>query len=274
MNQPSGSVVNITTARVVQNSEVSPPGALHTVNKLMLNIMPNDEVYEPGMDVAFKRDGDGAGWHHYTVEQIGEVPFEGSIDLTLYIRQQDPAQSSGVSAWLCGLETGEQIEMSGPCRYPFYPPNGSRSNIIMIGAGAGMVPFRWLARKIQNRGLDWMGKVLMLNGAQTGLDEIYLNDSEKDLDQYFDHESFRAFEALKTRYSATAIGSKANVEAHAAALWQLLGQGSVYVYLAGYRDVIERFDQAMQEHVRMPGRWEAEKTRLMRNGHWQQFLYD
>jgi NAD(P)H-flavin reductase len=162
----------------------------------------------------------------------------------------------------------------GPFPNPFYAPMGSRSNLIMIGAGTGMVPFRWLARKIQARRLDWMGKVLMLEGSETGIDELYLNRSLIDAGQYFDDTSRRAFEALKTRYSAVASDMAPDPAELRDALWRLMGQGSVYVYLAGYSDIAEALDQAMDAHLRLPGRWAEAKEALKRDGHWLEHLYE
>jgi hypothetical protein len=144
----------------------------------------------------------------------------------------------------------------------------------MIGAGCGMVPFRWLAHKIQGRKLDWMGKVLMLEGDESGVDRLYLNRPGIDQDQYFDNVTQRAFEALKTRYSATASDTLASPAANRDALWRLMGQGHVYVYLAGYRSIAEALDRAMSDHLRLPGRWEEAKADLVRSGHWLEFLYD
>ena len=137
-----------------------------------------------------------------------------------------------------------------------------------------MVPFRWLARKIQARGLDWMGKVLMLEGEDTGVERLYLNRPLIDEDQYFDDVSRRAFEALKTRYSAVASDAGPSASANRDALWRLMGQGRVYVYLAGYRQVADALDAAMEAHLRLPGRWAEAKAALKRNGHWLEFLYD
>lgn len=151
---------------------------------------------------------------------------------------------------------------------------GSRSNMIMIGAGCGMVPFRWLARKVHERRLDWMGKVLMLEGPKTGLEHLYVNDATRDQDQFFDAGTYRAFEALKTRYSASALDREESAVAHMDALWRLMGQGSVYVYLAGYRENARALDEAMCAHLRVADRWYDAKAALIRDGHWLESLYD
>jgi len=259
-------------ARVVHRSVVVSQPGMPPVLKLMLNLVPEGRQFEPGCDVAFVADGDGA-LRHYTVESVGQVPFEDSIDLTLYVRGGD-GTALGVSSMLAALSQGDTVPVQGPFPYPFYPPMGSRSNLIFIGAGCGMVPFRWLAHKIHGRRLDWMGKVLMLEGAETGLERQYLNDPNADQDQYFDAETYRAFERLKTRYSAVASDSSESAAANMDAMWRLMGQGSVFVYVAGYRDVVERMHAAMDAHLRLQGRWQEAREALVRTGHWLEFLYD
>jgi ferredoxin-NADP reductase len=273
MSKPEAALREPLGARVVHRSVLVDQPGMPSVIKLMLNVSPGDRRFEPGCDIAFAVPGGGAGQlRHYTVEAVGEVPFEDSIDLTVYVRDSDSG-SDGVASWLVALAPGDEVELSGPFPYPFYPPMGSRSNLLFIGAGCGMVPFRWLAHKIQGRRLDWMGRVLMLEGDETGLERRYLNDLDADRDQYFDAVTHRAFEQLKTRYSAVASDAAESRGANIDAMWRLMGLGSVFVYVAGYREVAERMDEAMEAHLRLPGRWREAKAALKRNGHWLEFLY-
>lgn len=262
-------------ARVVHRSVVMDDGAGRRVIKLMFNLLPQGRSFDVGSDIGFQVSAsDDAGLRLYSIESVGNVPFEDSVDITIYVRELDEAAAGGMAHQLAGLDQGDTVSLYGPVPYPFYPPMGSRSNMILIGAGSGMVPFRWLAHKVQGRRLDWMGKVLMLEGASTGLDNLYQNEQGRDQDQYFDSATHRAFEALKTRYSATSLDRSGGAEAHMDALWRLMGQGGVYVYLAGYRSVAAAMDRAMSDHLRLKGRWEEAKSALIRDGHWLEYLYD
>lgn len=266
-------------ARLVHKSVVVDQPGLQPVVKLMLNLSPQGRNFAAGSDIAFMAPGhaddDTAhGLRRFTVESVGQVPFEDSVDVTIFVRNHGAAGDTGVTHRLMALEQGDSLPVYGPFPYPFYPPMGSRSNMIIIGAGCGMVPFRWLAHKVQGRKLDWMGKVLMLEGAETGLEHVYMNDHDTDQDQFFDNATYRAFEALKTRYSATALDRAESTAANMDALWRLMGQGSVFVYLAGYRAVAAAMDEAMSRHLRLAGRWHEAKAALVNSGHWLEFLYD
>ncbi len=262
-------------ARVVHRSVVMENAAGRRVIKLMFNLLPQNRPFEPGSNIGFRAPAAGdAGLRLYSIESVGKVPFEDSVDITIYVRDLDKTAGSGMAHQLAAMEQGDKVPVYGPLPYPFYPPMGSRSNMILIGAGSGMVPFRWLAHKVQRRRLDWMGKVLMLEGASTGLENLYQNEQGRDQDQYFDAATHRAFEALKTRYSATSLDRSGGVEAHMDALWRLMGQGGVYVYLAGHRSVAAAMDQAMSDHLRLEGRWEEARSALVRDGHWLEYLYD
>jgi len=279
MNKLDATVEGPIAARVVHRSVLLDEPGQRPVIKLMLNLAPQGRPFAPGSDVGFTgpdvgADGLQRGLRRYTIELVGEVPFEDSIDITLFVRDHDHARGAGVAHFLSGLSQGDEVPLYGPFPYPFYPPMGSRSNMVCIGAGCGMVPFRWLAHKVQTRRLDWMGKVLMLEGAETGLEHLYLNEPGVNQDQYFDNATYRAFEALKTRYSAKAVDSGESTAANMDALWRLLGQGSVFVYLAGYREVAEAMDQAMSRYLRLAGRWQEAKSALVRDGHWLEYLYD
>lgn len=265
-------------ARLVHRSEITPAHGGDSLVKLMLNVQPEGRRFEPGQELGFVPPGETAAaaadnLRRYSIEQVSEVPFEDTLDLTLFVRSHgaDPAHS--LTAWLRGLETQAELEFYGPFKYPFYPPSGSRSNIVMLGAGCGVVPFRWLARKIHARGMDWMGNVIMLEGDQTGLDHLYLNSASLDVDQYFDKQTHGAFEALKTRYSATTLDNPLSIEANMNALLRMLSRGSVYVYRAGYRSVAAEMDKRLTAHLRLQGRWAEMRQALVDAGHWQEYLY-
>lgn len=279
MSKPDATIAGPIAARVVHRSVVVDQPGARPVIKLMLNLAPQGRQFDAGSDIAFLAPGFPAdspqgGLRRYTVESVGAVPFEDSVDITIYVRDHNDAHGPGMAQHLMALKNGDQVSVYGPFTYPFYPPMGSRSNMVLIGAGCGMVPFRWLARKVQARQLDWMGKVLMLEGPSTGLEHLYLNEHGINQDQYFDGATHRAFEALKTRYSATALDRAESTADNMDALWRLLGQGSVYVYLAGYRAVAEALDAAMERHLRLEGRWHEAKAALVRDGHWLEYLYD
>ena len=264
-------------ARLVHKAPLADQPGSAAVFKLMFNLDPKGRKFEPGQDVGFVvpgMDPEEGNVRFYTIEEVGEVPFESSIDITLYVADNPHPGSASAAAALLALEPGVSVDLFGPFPYPFYPPMGSRSNVVLIGAGGGLVPFRWLARKIHARRYDWMGKVLMLEGPETGLEHVYANEPGVDQDQYFDSAGYRAFEALKTRYSAVPLDRSESTANNLEALWRLMGQGSVYVYLAGYRSVADAMDKAMTEHLRLHGRWSDAKAALQQNGHWQEWLYD
>ena len=275
MSKADETVQEPIVAQVVHRSVVMENAAGRRVIKLMFNLLPQNRRFEAGSNIGFQAPAAGdAGLRLYSIESVGKVPFEDSVDITIYVRDLDKTAGSGMAYQLARMQQGDTLPVYGPFPYPFYPPMGSRSNMILIGAGSGMVPFRWLAHKIQGRQLDWMGKVLMLEGPATGLENLYQNEQGRDQDQYFDGATQRAFDALKTRYSATALDRSGGMQAHMDALWRLMGQGGVYVYLAGYRSVAAAMDQAMADHLRLEGRWEEAKSALVRDGHWLEYLYD
>ncbi len=275
MSRANEAVQDPIVARVVHRSVVVADAAGRRVIKLMFNLRPQGRHFEAGADIGFEPPAAAApGLRLYSIESVGEVPFEDTVDITIYVREQGGDAEHGMAQRLAGLNRGDCMPLHGPFPYPFYLPMGSRSNMILIGAGCGMVPFRWLAHKVQQRRLDWMGKVLMLEGTVTGLENLYQNEQGRDQAQYFDNATHRAFEALKTRYSAVALDRSGGMEAHMEALWRLMGQGGVYVYLAGYRSVAQAMDRAMSDYLRLAGRWDEAKSALVRDGHWLEYLYD
>lgn len=125
--------------------------------------------------IASSREGEG--------QQAAQ--FSICVRRCFYIDDVSGERYPGVASnYLCGLKAGDTIQITGPYGRQFHPPRDESSNIIMIGVGTGIAPFRAFMKHIYESGRNWKGKVRLFYGARTGMELLYMNDRNKDIANY------------------------------------------------------------------------------------------
>ncbi len=71
------------------------------------------------------------------------------------------------SSYLCGLERGAEVQVTGPFGNSFLMPNHPDANIVMICTGTGSAPFRAMTERRRRHMPDAAGKLLLFFGART-----------------------------------------------------------------------------------------------------------
>jgi ferredoxin--NADP+ reductase len=178
------------------------------------------------------------------------------------------------SNYLCDAKPGDTILITGPYGAHFTLPGDPAANLLMIGAGTGIAPFRAFVRHIYEERGGWQGKVRLFYGAKRGTELLYRNDKVKDLGLYYDDQTFRAFEAVSPR---PAFDPQPALDQllldHQAEVWELLQDPKTYVYLAGLADAAARFEKAMVAMAGSEEAWRKLRAALAENGRYAELLY-
>lgn len=257
-------------ATVVQNIRVTPEKDPVDVRRLVLNLTGPGQRFFEGQLVGFSAPAGGCEqFRLYTIADVSPIPGDEGLDVGLYVRRC----GGPVSGFLCGLTKGERIVVAGPYDYRFRLPMDRRSNLVMIGAGSGVAPFRALVHKAYDLKVDWKGKVRLYYGPQTGLETLYNNDPA-DIGQYFDRRTFRAMDALKTRRSIPGSAEPGRGgQANMAELWDLVRDPDSYVYLVSSAGRLAPLHQAMGEFAGADV-WQAATEALKARNHWSEMVFD
>lgn len=184
-------------------------------------------------------------------------------------------QSKGVASnYLCDLAPGDKVQMSGPYGSAFVVPGDPTSNLLMVGVGTGIAPFRAFVKHIYETVGGWKGKVRLFFGAQTGMELIYMNKERDDFALYYDQETFRAFQALSPRpFVDESIALDKTIEENAEEVWGLLQDPKTYVFIGGLEKASGLFDKAMAKIAGSPLQWEQKKNELKGAKRWFELLY-
>jgi len=203
------------------------------------------------------------------------IELELLVRRCFYVDEINGERYPGIAShYLCDAEAGKRITITGPYRSPFKIPADDSSNLLMIGTGTGVAPFRSFVQEIYREKGAWKGQVRLYYGARNGMDLLYGNDADGDLTNYYDEASFKAFGAIINRPLASDSDTlKAALQDHAGDVWQSMQDPRTYVYLAGLGKVTKTFDQIMEKVAGGSGAWAETKEQLRAQGRWSELVY-
>lgn len=229
------------------------------------------------------RDEFGSTQHkrRYSIVKGNEVSSEDGIELTILVRrcfytddfsgEQYPGRASN---YLCDAKVGENIAITGPYKSPFVIPADKSANIVMIGTGTGIAPFRAFIEQIYKQKGNWEGQVRLFYGAKTGLDLLYMNDQNNDLVNYYNEETFRAFNALTKRaLSGEEKALENSLKDNLQDAWGLIQKPDTYVFIAGLDNIAPSLDMVMTHAAGSKEAWNNLKQKMKDEGRWSKLLY-
>ena len=218
----------------------------------------------------------------YSIANSPRLASEQAIALEILVRrcfyldEVSGERYPGIASnFLCDALPGDRNTLSGPYRSAFKVPLDNRDNLVMIGTGTGIAPFRAFVQHIYRKRPDWKGQVRLFYGARTGMDLLYTNDEESDLTNYYDEKTFKAFRSLLSRPLARDEQALRNsLEDHAAEAWDLMRKPNTRVYLAGLGKVAETFDQVMSKAAGSAESWQKIRNKIVEEGRWSELIYN
>jgi len=192
-----------------------------------------------------------------------------------YIDDFNGEEYKGVASnYLCDLRPDATIDFAGPVGYPFVIPEDKTADILMLGMGTGIAPFRTLIRRIYEQIGGWKGRVRLFYGAKSPLEMLYMNDENNDLAHYFDQPTFKAFQAVSPRPALDApVSLEQAIEQNAAEVWEMLTRPGTRVFIAGTGIMLDTIDQAMLKLAGSSRSWAAVHKELVSSGRWNEVLY-
>ena len=193
-----------------------------------------------------------------------------------YIDEVSGERHPGVASnFLCDSQPGDTVQLTGPYGRHFFAPKDNSCNMLMIGVGTGIAPFRAFMKHIYEERKEWKGQVRLFYGARTGMDMLYMNDRKDDISLYYDQATFKAFEALSPRphfYEPESIDH--TIKENANEVWTLIQDPKTYVYVSGLSRLEETLDETLVDLAGSAESWQAMKGEMIANGRWSTLFYD
>ncbi len=217
---------------------------------------------------------DGLGRSHHVRQysvaspRNGERPNYNNISLTIKRVLEDhsgqPVLGVG-SNYMCDLQIGDTVQVTGPFGSSFLMPNHPCSNIIMICTGTGSAPMRAMTewrRRLRASGKFEGGKLMLFFGARSQQELPYFGPLQKLPKDFIDiNFAFSRTPGQPKRYVQDAMRERA------ADLKDFLTDTNSYFYVCGLKAMEEGVVLALKDIAVAAGLdWEAVGAALKREG--------
>ena len=271
------------SATLVGSHRITPEAAAEEVRHLVFRSTDPSFDGPVGSCIRILAPGQFGAKHHariYSIMDVEEIrgqarDFAICVRRCQYIDEFNGERYDGVASnYLCNLKAGDSIEFAGPVSYPFVMPDDKRSNLLMIGMGTGIAPFRGLVRQIYEKVGGWQGQVRLFFGARSGLELLYLNDENSDLSLYFDQPTFKAFQAVSPRPAMDApVALDKTIAQNAAEVWSLVQAPETHFFVAGTESMWPGVEKALIAVAGSKDAWFDVRKALSDSGRWHSVLY-
>ena len=274
------------TARVLSSQRITPETSSEEVREIVVEIDRDDFEFQPGQSIGVIVTGEHAMGHkhHFRLYSVADTPSKpagGKPRVTLcvkrcnYIDEYSGEEFAGIASnFLCDLGSGDTLTINGPFGMPFEVPEDRDADLLLIGMGTGIAPFRALVKHIYRDIKDWRGRIRLFYGAQTGLEMLYMNDEKDDFTQYYDEETFEAFKALSPRpHWADPIAMDYALEERSEEILSMLDDPRTHIYVAGRAEIIETLDRFFGNMLGSQEKWERRKAELQAGRRWVELVY-
>lgn len=273
-------------ATVVSNERITSVESDEEVRELLLDVDRPDFTYKVGQSIGVVAPGAAqmGEKHHFRLYSVADLPDRGDSDRPrikicvrrcFYLDDYSGERYKGIASnYLCDLRPGDSLTISGPFGVPFEVPGELDANIILIGSGTGIAPFRAFVKHLFANVPGWKGRIWLFYGARSGLEMLYMNDERNDFSQYYDRETFEAFQALSRRPAwGDPIDWGSTIVERGEELWDMLSDSKTYVYIAGLEAMHAELDAIFERLAGSEAKWHRRKAELQAGLRWVELIY-
>ncbi len=252
---------NSVSAKVVGNQRVTEVGSEYDTHHIVLDFGNLPFPVLEGQSIGILPPGtDARGRPHHARQysiaspRNGERPGYNNLSLTIkrVLEDHDGNPVRGVASnYMCDLEVGDRVEVTGPFGSSFLMPNHPASSIVMICTGTGSAPMRAMTewrRRLQASGKFEGGKLLLFFGARSPQELPYFGPLQKLPRDFIDiNFAFSRIPDQPRRYVQDVMRERADD------LAQLLQDPNAYFYACGLKAMEEGVILALKDIAEQAG---------------------
>lgn len=280
--------------KCLSNQELVAEGGVGTVRHLTFDLSGGDLHYLEGQSIGVIPDGtDEKGKPHklrlYSIASTRHGDHVDDKTVSLCVRQleyKDPETGEEVkgvcSTFLCNLEPGADVKITGPVGKEMLLPEDPNANVIMLATGTGIAPFRaylWRmfkeAERKANPDYEFKGFSWLIFGIPKTPNILYKEELEEIQSQYPDQ--FRLTYAI-SREQQNAEGGRMYIQHRVAEnieeLWQMVQQENTHTYICGLKGMEDGIDAAFTAEAGKHGvDWSEYQRAMKKAGRWHVETY-
>jgi ferredoxin--NADP+ reductase len=276
--------------RCVGNEELVAEGGIGTCRHLTFDISGGDLWYLEGQSIGIIPDGtdENGKPHKLRLYSIASTRHGDHLDdktVSLCVRQlqykhpETGETVSGVcSTFLCNLNQGDEVKITGPVGKEMLLPEDPNANIIMMATGTGIAPFRAYLRRLfveQHEDYKFNGFAWLILGVATTPNILYKEDLEK-LQEEFPN-NFRLTYAI-SREQKNSEGGKMYIQhrvaENAEEMWNLIQKEKTHSYICGLKGMEDGIDAALSAQAEKDDlNWSEYQRAMKKAGRWHVETY-
>ncbi len=280
------------TGKVISNESLLKEGAIGRVNHITMDLSGGDLRYVEGQSIGIIPDGlaDNGKPHKIRLYSIASTRHGDNLvgnTVSLCVRQlqyeKDGELINGVcSTYLCDIEPGAPVKITGPVGKEMLLPEDEEANVIMLATGTGIAPMRAYLRRMfdpgertKNQGYGFRGKAWLFMGVPTTPNLLYEEEFQSYLSAYPEH--FRYTKAI-SREQKNKEGGRMYIQHRVAEcadeIFELISMESTHLYMCGLRGMEPGIDEAMTAAAADRGLdWKTLRPQLKKAGRWHVETY-
>ncbi len=276
--------------KCIENYPLVAESGIGKVQHLTFDISAGDLRYLEGQSIGIIPPGtDNKGKPNklrlYSIASTRHGDHSNDKTVSLCVRQLEykhPESGETIkgvcSTFLCDLEVGADIAITGPVGKEMLLPDDEESTVIMMATGTGIAPFRaflWRMFKEQHDDYKFRGLAWLIFGIPTSANILYKEDLEKLQAEFPDN--FRLTYAISREQQNSEGGRmyiQDRVAEHADEIWQLLQKDNTHAYMCGLRGMEGGIDEALTAAATKEGNtWSDYQKQLKKAERWHVETY-
>ncbi len=276
--------------KCLENYELVREGGVGKVRHLTFDLEGSELRYLEGQSIGVIPPGTDANGkpHKLRLYSIASTRHGDRVDdktVSLCVRElvyKHPETSETVygvcSSYLCGLETGTEVQITGPVGKEMLLPEDPTASVVMMATGTGIAPFRaflWRMFKENNPDYKFEGFAWLIFGIPHTENILYQEELEALQAEFPDN--FRLTYAI-SREQKTADGQKMYIQnrvaEHAPEIWELLQKENSHAYMCGLKGMEDGIDEALSGEASKHGLdWTEYRKQLKKAERWHVETY-
>ena len=278
---------------VTENYSLLKEGAIGRVQHISFDLSGGDPhlEYVEGQSIGIVPAGaDAKGKPHklrlYSIASTRHGDNLEDNTVSLCVRQlqyeKDGETINGVcSTYLCDVEPGTKVKITGPVGKEMLLPEDEEANVIMLATGTGIAPMRTYLRRMfeprerEENGWNFRGKAWLFMGAPKTANLLYDADFLHYEKEYPDH--FRYTKAISREQQNPKGGRmyiQDRVSEHAEEIFAMIEDPKTHVYMCGLRGMEPGIDEAMSAAAEAKGLdWSELRPKLKKAHRWHVETY-
>ena len=279
---------------VTENYSLLKDGAIGRVQHITFDLAGGDPQlkYIEGQSIGIIPEGEDAKGkpHKLRLYSIASTRHGDNLEgntVSLCVRQLEYKNDAGeqiygvCSTYLCDIEPGTKVKITGPVGKEMLLPDDEEANVIMLATGTGIAPMRTYLRRMfepreqDTNGWKFRGKAWLFMGAPKTANLLYDEDFLHYEKEYPDN--FRYTKAI-SREEQNAKGGRMYIQdrvlEHAEEIFAMIEDPKTHVYMCGLRGMEPGIDEAMTAAAAAKGiDWSELRPQLKKADRWHVETY-